>query len=145
MSPSPSRKSEPLAEVPVESAADPALFSATRPPPPPARSTPPTRFPRLPILGERELAAMSPAPRAAYHAEKAHQDAWGHLPPQVSAHLRGVSLPPQAVENHAKDAKTDPVHFAAARAFYRWPLGLEMSREQYDAAVARVLSEPHGL
>lgn len=147
MSPSPSRKSELPAEVPVEPAADPALSSAPRPPSPPlpARSTPPTRFLRLPVLGERELAAMSPAPRAAYHAEKAHQDAWGHLPPQVSVHLRGVSLPPQAVENHAKDAKTDPVHFAAARAFYRWPLGLEMSREQYDAAVARVMSEPHGL
>lgn len=108
------------------------------------RVTPPTRFPRLPALGERELAAMAPHRRAAFTAEKAHQDAWGHLPPQVSQHLRSVELPPQAVEHHAREAKTDPVHFAAARAYYRWALGQEMSREQYDAAVAHVLSEPHG-
>jgi hypothetical protein len=107
--------------------------------------TPATRFPRLPALGERDLASMAPAPRAAYQAEKAHQDVWGHLPPQVSFHLRGVTLPPLAVEHHARDAKTDPVHFAATRAYYRWALGQEMSREEYDAAVARVLSEPHGL
>jgi len=96
------------------------------------------------VLGAAELARLAPHQRAAHESEVAHHGKWGHLPPQVSEHLRGVELPPQAVENHARAAGTDPVHFAAARAFHRWALGQEMSRAQYDAAVARVLSEAHG-
>jgi hypothetical protein len=140
MSPSPSESKKKAPDA-AEIQAGPSPVTA----PPEPRATPPTRFPRLRALGERELAGMAPAARASYLAEKAHQDAWGHLPPQISVHLRGVELPPLAVEHHARDAKTDPVHFAATKAYYRWALGQEMSREKYAAAVAHVLSEPHGL
>ena len=140
MSPNESKKKT-EADVVGPTATGPAPLGATSAP----RSTPRIRFPRLPALAEPALAAMAPHRRAAYLAEKAHQDDWGHLPPQVAHLLRGVTLPPLAVEHHARAAGTDPVHFAAARAFHRWALGQEMSREQYDAAVARVLSESFGL
>lgn len=114
-------------------------------PPKPPRQFARTRFPKLPALTEKELLTLAPQERAAYLADKQHQDLWGHLPPQVGQHLRGVlQLAPNAVENHAKRADTDPVHFAAARAYHKWAMGQEMSAEDYDAAIEKVLSEGHG-
>jgi hypothetical protein len=49
-----------------------------------------------------------------------------------------------AVESHARVRKTDPVHFAAARAYHKWPLGKEMTLDEFDAAVEHVLGERHG-
>jgi hypothetical protein len=105
----------------------------------------PTCFQKLPALSDKEQAKLSPVDRMAYRSAKAHEDAWGHLPPNVSAKLRGVAqLAPNAVENHAKAQKTDPVHFAAARAALKWPLGKEMSAEDFSAAIEQVCSAAHG-
>jgi hypothetical protein len=74
-----------------------------------------------------------------------HLKLWGHLPPQLHAELVGVKeLPENAVENHAKVLKTDPVHFAAAKAYHQWGIGKEMEVEEYSAAVKQVLAERHG-
>lgn len=105
----------------------------------------PTKFPKLPKLNEAQVAKLNPSTRAAYIEEKKHEEKWGHLPPQVHLHLRGVdSLPENAVENHARELKTDPVHFAAARAFHKWGIGQEMELEDFEAAVEQVVSEGHG-
>lgn len=96
-------------------------------------------------LTDRQLAKLGPQERAAYDAQQKHHKLWGHLPPQRQQALRGVeSLSERAVEVHARELKTDPVHFAAAAAYHRWPVGQEMSVEEYEAAVAQVLSERHG-
>lgn len=118
----------------------------------PAEKAPPTirpfartRFPKLPALTEKQIAALPPVARAGYLSQKKHEDSWGHLPPNVHGHLRGIEqLAPNAVENHARTRKTDPVHFAAARAYFKWPLGKEMTLEEFDAAVDEALNHPHG-
>lgn len=114
----------------------------------PARVFPRTRFPKLPVLDAKQLAKLSPQMRAKYHAEKKHEDDWGHLAPNLAAKLRGVepsTLSPNAVELHAKSKQTDPVHFAAAKAFHKWAIGQEMTPAEYDAAVEAVLSHKHGV
>lgn len=99
----------------------------------------------LAALTDRQLAKLSPTERATYDTQRKHQQLWGHLPPQRAQALRGIeSLSELAVEVHARELKTDPVHFAAAAAYHRWPVGQEMSVEEYEAAVAQVLSERHG-
>lgn len=98
-------------------------------------------------LPKKVRETMTPAQALAYKAELKHQDDWGHLPPQVHAQLRGVDpakVSDDAVEKHAKTRGTDPVHFAAAKAFHRWPMHAEMTVEAYDAALEQVLSEKHG-
>lgn len=105
----------------------------------------PTRFPKLVELTEAQVSKLSPVERAEYLDEKTHQDLWGHLPPQHHVALRGVpSLPDDAVENHARTMGTDPVHFAATKAFFKWGIGQEMSVEEYDAAIEHVLGHGHG-
>lgn len=96
-------------------------------------------------LSDKQLEKLSPQQRAAYIAQREHQKRWGHLPPQVQRALQGVmELAENAVENHAKAQGTDPVHFAAARAFHRWPIGQEMSSEEYVAAIEQTLQHRHG-
>lgn len=99
----------------------------------------------LPNLTERQIAAMSPRARTQYLAARKHQELWGHLPLAHQQLLVGMeSLSEDAVENHARERKTDPVHFAATRAYFRWPIGMEMSLKEYDAAVELVLRQSHG-
>lgn len=98
-----------------------------------------------PPLNDRQLAALPPAQRTAYLAQQKRQQLWGHLPPQRQQALSGIEeLPENAVENHARELKTDPVHFAAAAAYHHWPLGQEMSAEEYTDAVAQAVGERHG-
>jgi len=35
-------------------------------------------------------------------------------------------------------------HFAAARAYHRWPIGAELTRAEFDAAVAAAMTHPMG-
>jgi len=99
----------------------------------------------LATLSDRQLAKLGPQERAAYDALKKHHELWGHLPPQRQQGLRGIeTLSENAVEVHARKLKTNPVHFAAAAAYHRWPIGQEMSVEEYEAALAQTLGERHG-
>jgi len=122
---------------------------ATKPKPAP-RQFAPTVFRKLkPFeqLTKRQQETMSAKQAAEYKAEVKHQQDWGHLPPQVHELLRGVDpvqLSSSAVELLAKVRGTDPCHFAAAKAFHKWPMHAEMSLEAYDEAIERVLSERHG-
>lgn len=95
-------------------------------------------------LTDAQLAKLQPHERTTYAAEQKHQETWGHLPPQLQPALRGMELPTNAVEVHARAKKTNPVHFAAARAYHRWAIGQEMTAEEYDAALEQVLNERHG-
>lgn len=96
-------------------------------------------------LTDKALSKLTPQQRAAYDARRAHHERWGHLPVQLQSSLAGVrALANDAVENHARTLNTDPVHFAAVRAFYRWPIGQEMDVDQYAKAVEHVLTQRHG-
>lgn len=117
----------------------------------PARQFAPTRFPKLPVLTDAELKKLTPQGRTSYLAAKKHEDDWGHLPPQISSKLVGTSAEvvnmnygANAVELIAKRRGTDPVHFAAAKAYFKWPMHAQMSEDAYDAAVEEVLSHRHG-
>jgi hypothetical protein len=96
-------------------------------------------------LSERQLKQLAPNERASYLATQKHLERWGHLPPQHQVALRGIEeMPEDAVENHARTLKTDPVHFAAAKAYHRWAIGQEMSAEEYAAAVSQAIGERNG-
>lgn len=50
----------------------------------------------------------------------------------------------KTVEDHAKDQGVDAFAFAAAKQFHRWPIGAEMSLEQFNEKLAEVLAHRHG-
>lgn len=143
-------ETEDTQQVPV----DPALVAQTKAPAEPVAAKPArvftrTRFPKLPVLTDADFKKrkMRPQDVAAYKAAKKHEDDWGHLPPQVQEKLQGVDpkdVSDNAVEKHAKTRATDPVHFAAAKAFHRWGMHQELSLEAYDAAIEATLNEKHG-
>jgi hypothetical protein len=114
----------------------------------PARVFARTVFRKLPTLTEKQMSKLAPQLRAQYLTEKKHEDDWGHLPPNLSKHLRGMdpkNISDSAVEKHAKTTETDPAHFAAAKAYFKWGIGQEMPLEKYQAAIEEVLSHKHGV
>lgn len=45
------------------------------------------------------------------------------------------TTPKQAIEQHAKDQNTEGWLFAAAKALHRWPIGMELTAEEYAAGL----------
>ena len=56
--------------------------------------------------------------------------------PDVATHVPGPpSKAAATIEQHAEDAGTPDWLLASTKAYHRWPVGKELSRVEYDAAV----------